>query len=83
MHAYCTARSGRHLLWMTAENFSFRYSSPAAVFADEKLGVAAIDPQHFKALVAGLVADFQQVHAALHRGRHEHASRIMKTRFRP
>jgi hypothetical protein len=53
---------------MTADN-RLSLEQPGGRIADEKLGVAAIDPQHFKALVAGLVADFQQVHAPLHRGR--------------
>jgi hypothetical protein len=42
--------------------------------ADEKLGIAAIYPQHFKALVPGLIADFEQVHAALNGGRYERQS---------
>jgi hypothetical protein len=42
---------------------------PGGRIADEKLGVAAIDSRHFKALVAGLVADLEQVHAASSRDR--------------
>jgi hypothetical protein len=34
---------------------------------------------YFKALVVGLIADFEQVHAALHGGRHEARTQRMRT----
>ena len=37
---------------------------PHGRIADERLGVAAVHAQHLKRLVAGLIADFQQVHTA-------------------
>jgi len=61
---------------MTADN-PLSLQQPSGRIADEKLGVAAIHPQHFKALVPGLIADLEQVHAALHRGRHESGAQRM------
>jgi hypothetical protein len=54
---------------MTADN-RLSLQQPGGRIADEKLSVAVIDPQHFKALVPGL-SDFEQVHASFHGRRHE------------
>ena len=56
-------------LWMTADN-RLSLQQPRGCIADEQLGVAAIDAQHLERLVAGLIADLEQVDAALDGGRH-------------
>jgi hypothetical protein len=50
--------AARNSLWMTADN-RLSLQQPGGRIADEQLGVAAIDPQHFKALVPGLIADVE------------------------
>jgi hypothetical protein len=45
------AQIGRTSLWITADN-RLSLQQPGGRVADEKLGIAAIHPQHFKALVA-------------------------------
>ena len=57
------------LLWMTDNRLSLQ--QPGGRIADKRLGVAAINPQHFERLVAGLIADFEQGYGALDGGRHE------------
>ena len=49
---------GHISLWMTADN-RLSLQQPGGGIADEKLGIATIDPQHFEALVAGLITDFE------------------------
>jgi hypothetical protein len=39
--------------------------------AVEQLGIPAVNAQHFNRLVPRLVADLEQVHAALHRARYQ------------
>ena len=55
---------------MTADN-RLSLQQPGGRIADEKLGIPAIHPKHFKALVPGLIADFEQVHAAFNGGGHQ------------
>jgi hypothetical protein len=49
---------------MTADN-RLSLQQPGGRIAHEQLGVATIDSQHFKALMAGLVADFEEVQRSM------------------
>ena len=51
------------LLWMTDNRLSLQ--QPGRRIADKRLGVPAINPQHFERLMAGLIADFEQGSARL------------------